>query len=74
MTLEPTYQDSLITLCVRVLTQLELVLHHPGEDPTTQMNKISEADGACREFKVTIIEESIEDSSEGDDSEGTLEQ
>jgi hypothetical protein len=74
MTLEPAYQDSLITLCVHVLTYLEQVLSNPKSELTNQINKINEADAACREYKVTIIEESIEDASEDDDSEGALEE
>jgi len=85
MSLEPKYEESLMSLCVRVLNLLEEALYNgdneDSEDWTVaeELTKIHEADDICRRFKVTILQEqaisSVDDvSEEENDSDGTLEE
>lgn len=84
MTLEPNYEKSLVSLCVHVLTFLEMVLRSEdaidlAQTLSVEMVKINEADATCRAFKITIMQEmsshSVGDISEEDsDSDGTLEE
>ncbi|KAE8451648.1 hypothetical protein EG329_003105 [Mollisiaceae sp. DMI_Dod_QoI] len=83
MTLEPHYEDALVSLCIHIFRFLDKVITtllppaRPiiSEDLTRLIVKINEADAVCREFSVTFLDctttSNIEDLSDTD-SDGTL--
>jgi len=69
MTLEKTYEDSLINLCIIVLQYLDKVQEHSlrpwsagdeENDLTKYAAKIFDADAACRGFTVTIVPDVVQ--------------
>ncbi|KAE9371464.1 hypothetical protein N431DRAFT_24725 [Stipitochalara longipes BDJ] len=85
MSLEPKYEESLMSLCIQVLNFLGRLLCREDELDTVvwtvaeEMAKINKADAICREFKVTILQDqsshALDDVLEEEpDSDGTLEE